>query len=117
MDDLPDREPPRFWIAVSIFVVALALTVFMLVYNTVRAEAQQQCPPLSALVEELGTKYGERIVWEGTAPTPQGAFEIMMFQSPKGTWTIVQVQGTQACMFAAGKDGTPIERELPGEDA
>jgi hypothetical protein len=107
MDDLPPRETPRAWIAAGIFLAAFTLAFVMLVFTHVRAHAQP-CPPLEAMIEELGTKYGERIVWEGTAPTPQGPIEVMLFQSDK-TWTIIQVKGISACIVAAGESGTPIE--------
>jgi len=111
MDDLPEKEPPRVWIAAGIFLAALTLAFVMLVYTSINAHAQQQrCTSLSTLIEDLGTKLQQRIVWEGTIPTPSGTpVEAMLFQSPKGTWTLIAVQGVTACLMAAGANATPIE--------
>jgi hypothetical protein len=109
MDDFPQKETPRFWVALCIFGVAIILAVVMSVFLTVKAHAQQQCPPLESMIDELGKKYQEQIVWQGVAPTPRGPVEVMLFQSPKGTWTIIQVVGITACPLGAGTDATPIE--------
>jgi hypothetical protein len=110
MDDFP-KEFPRVWVAAGIFLAAITLAFFMLVYTSIQAHAQQQkCAALSATIEDLGSKLGQRIVWEGTIPTPSGVpVEAMLFQSPKGSWTMMAVQGVAACFMAAGENGTPIE--------
>ena len=114
MDDFP-QEPPRFWIAVSIFVATLALIVFMLVYTTVRAEAQPlQCVRMENLIKGMTEVLHERKIWQGVKNTPQGPIETFLFQSQDGkTWTIVDVLGKDAtgkpvvCFVAVGTNGVP----------
>jgi hypothetical protein len=97
-----------------VYAVAFAVAIAACFYLVPRAYAQQQqCPHLSALVDELGEKYGEQVIWGGTAA--QGQVRFMLFQSPEGTWTFVQVQGVQACPVAAGQSGTGPAPEQPGE--
>jgi hypothetical protein len=116
MDDFPRAEPPRFWIAFSILCITFALAFVMLVFNSVKADAQQQnCVPLERLITDLGEKFKERIEWQGVVNSPQGPIETMLFQSKKGTWTFVTVRGVTACILAAGESGTPIGET--GEDA
>jgi hypothetical protein len=108
-DDFPPREPPRFWIAVSIFVATLALIVFMLVYTTVRAEAQDQaiCAPADILFKQFGEVVKEKIIWEGTMKLEQGALQFVLFQGEKGNWSLFVVQDGIACLRARGDGGTP----------
>lgn len=82
----------------------------MLVYTTVRAEAQPACEPLAKVIDDLGSKFQEQIVWEGTA-VPRGGppAQVLLFQSPKGTWTLLAVHGVTACLMAVGTDATPLE--------
>jgi hypothetical protein len=75
---------------------------------TIRAEAQQQCGPFESVIEGLAVAH-EVIVWEGTMPTAQGPVEVVMFQSAKGSWTLVAKSGTTACLMAMGNAGTPLE--------
>ena len=106
MDDFPTREPPRFWIAFSILCAAFALAFIMLVYSSIRAEAQEQapiCAPLSHLVPAWEEVHKEKIVWEGVMPTPQGPLEFVLFQSDKGGWSLFVVQGGIACLRAGGR--------------
>lgn len=108
-DDFPPREPPRFWIAVSIFVATLALIVFMLVYTTVRAEAQEQaiCAPAEVILRQYSEVMKEKIVWEGTMPTEQGPLEFILLQSESGKWSLFVSQQGVACLRAKGDGGTP----------
>lgn len=103
-----DDKPATAWLWYLIGIWAL-IGVALIMLGTGMARAQEQCPPLEAMIEELGQKYQERIVWQGVAPSPRGPVEIMLFQSPKGTWSILQVVGITACPIAGGTDATPIE--------
>ena len=74
------------------------------------AMAQQQCIPVATLVDDLGERYDEQIVWQGVVAAPNGGrVEIMLFQSAKGSFTIAAVQGITACILSTGQDATPIE--------
>lgn len=101
-DDFPPATTPRFWIAFSILCIAFASWVIVATCRT--AAAQELCFPLPSLIDELGKKFGEVIVWEGAAEN----VETMLFQSPKETWTLVRVQGGNGCIIGAGKHGTPV---------
>jgi hypothetical protein len=101
-----DDKPATAWLWYLIGIWALT-GVALVMLGTGMARAQEQCPPLERLVTDLGEKYGEQIIWEGTVPTQQGgAFEAMLFQSEK-SWTFVIVQGISACVVAAGTDSNP----------
>lgn len=109
MDDLPERETPRVWIAAGIFLAAITLAFVMLVYNSIQAHAQQvQCAPIRSVVDMLAVSK-ERVLWGGVTKTAQGVSEILLFQSPQETWTLVTVQNGIGCIVAEGRDGTPIE--------
>lgn len=102
-----DEKPAKAWVWYFIGMWVL-ISVALIMLGTGTARAQQPCPPLEAMIEELGQKYQERIVWQGVAPSPRGPVEVMLFQSPKGTWTILQVVGITACPIAGGTDATPL---------
>lgn len=110
MDDDFPKEPPRFWIAVSIFVATLALIVFMLVYTTVRAHAQEQplCAPAEILLRQFSEIHKEQPVWEGVVPQETGPIEVILLQGAKNTWTLFTVRGGIACIIASGRDATPV---------
>ncbi len=64
------------------------------------AEGTASCAPLSALAEQLATKYGERRVAAGLSA--QGML-FQVFQSQSGTWTLVVSDAAgRACALAAG---------------
>lgn len=109
MPDLPEKEPPVFWITVSIFVAALILAVIMLVYTGIRAEAQEQprCAPAEALLRQFSEIHKERVIWEGVVPQETGPIEIVLMQSEKNTWTMFTLRGGIACIIASGKDANP----------
>lgn len=115
MDDLPEKEPPRFWIAFTVLCAAFTLAFIMLVYNTIRAEAQQQCARMDGLIKGMEDAFHERKIWQGVKDTPQGPIETFLFQSESGSWTIVDVVGKDAagkpvgCFVAVGKAGVPNE--------
>lgn len=90
------------------FVLYLIAVIGLILLSTISANAQSRCAPLESVIEGLG-QANERIVWEGTMPTAQGAIEALLFQSAQGTWTFVVKQGTTACFMAAGTGATPIE--------
>lgn len=103
-----DENPSRAWLWYFIGLLAL-IGVALIMLGSGTANAQPKCMDLSTLVDELGEKYGEVIVWAGNMRTPPGAPEVkvMKFQSPKGTWTLVAVQGIQACFMSVGDGATP----------
>lgn len=110
MDDFP-RDPPRFWIAFSLFCAAFALAVIMSVYLTVRAEAQDRsiCAPAAALFPQYSAALKEKIIWEGNVKLEQGVLEFVLFQGETGKWTLFIVQDGIACLRAQGQNGTPNE--------
>lgn len=107
-----DESPRRpFLVALGILLTALALSAIMLVYTSIRAEAQQAplCAPASALLSQFAEIHKEQPVWEGTVPHESGPVEIILMQSAKNTWTLISVRGGIACILAAGSDATPIQ--------
>lgn len=111
MDDLPERETPRVWIAAGIFLAAITLAFVMLIYNSIRAEAQEQplCAPANILIPQFAEIHKERPVWGGIIPLQQGPVEAILLQSARNTWTFLTIRGGVACIVAAGKDATPVE--------
>ena len=114
MDDFP-AEKPRFWIAMGLLLTAFALAVVMSVFLTVKAHAQEPppangpiCAPMAHLIPAWQEVHQERVVWEGTSPTPQGPIELVLLQSASGTWSLFVVQGGIGCLRAAGNSGTPV---------
>jgi hypothetical protein len=114
MDDLPEKDTPRAWIAFGILLAAVTLAFFMLVYTHVRAEAQEQqhCGPAEILLRQFSEIHKERPVWEGTVHSETGPVEVILLQGDKNTWTLFSIQGSiqgaVACVIATGKDATPI---------
>lgn len=109
MDDLPEIETPaKAARAVGIaFAIAIILALGAVFYLTPRAHAQPatiRCDKLTTIIDDLGQKFGEVIQWEGS----KGQAETMLFQSEKGTWSIVQSKDGVACITAFGESGTPI---------
>lgn len=107
MDDFP-QKPPLFWRCLGAGLVILALAML---FYTSRAEAQPACEPLAKVIDDLGSKFEEVIAWEGTA-VPRGSnppAQVLLFQSPKGTWTLLAVHGVTACLMAVGTDAAPLE--------
>ena len=119
MDDLPEKDTPRAWIAFGILLAAFSLAFFMLVYNTIRAEAQQQaplCARMDGLMKGMEDAFHERKIWQGVKNTPQGPIETFLFQSEDGkSWTQVDVVGKDeagksvGCFVALGTNGVPNE--------
>jgi hypothetical protein len=112
MDDLPRAEPPRFWIAFSILCITFALAFVMLVFNSVRADAQDGsiCAPADVLFRQFSEVVKEKIIWEGTMKLEQGVLQFVLFQSESGgNWTLFTVQEGIACLRAKGEAGTPNE--------
>lgn len=111
MDDLPEREPPRFWIAFGVLCAAFTLAFFMLVYSSVRAEAQDRsiCAPAKDLFPQYSAVLKEKIVWEGNVKLEQGVLEFVLFQGETGKWSLFVVQDGIACLRAQGQNGTPNE--------
>jgi len=112
MDDFP-KEKPRFWIAMGLLLTAFALAVVMSVFLTVKAHAQEPqpgpiCAPMVHLIPAWQEVHQERVIWEGTSPTPQGPIELVLLQSASGTWSLFVVQGGVGCLRAAGNSGTPV---------
>ena len=102
-------DDKRAWFAYFAAMAGLiAITLLALFILTPKAQAQPRCGPFESVIDGLAVAQ-EVIVWEGTMPTAQGPVEVVMFQSAKGTWTLVAKSGTTACLMAMGKDGTEIE--------
>lgn len=109
MDDFPEHEPPRFWIAFSMLVAAVVLAVLMLAYLTTRADAQEQplCAPAEVLLRQFSEIHKERPIWEGVVPQETGPIEIILLQGEKNTWTMFTIRGGIACIIASGQDANP----------
>lgn len=110
MDDFPEKEPPRFWIAFTILCTALALCFGMLVYTSTEVHAQNVlCEPMPQMVNRLGVAK-ELVVWGGVAQGPEGTpIEIILFQSNRGSWSLIRVASNIGCLIGQGNSGTPIE--------
>jgi hypothetical protein len=104
-----DKEPPRFWIAFSILCITFALCFVMLVFNSVRADAQELlCVPGDALIRQTMEVKKQVPVWEGTIPVEgQPPAEAVLTQSEKGGWSIFLIQNGTACLLFAGTDANP----------
>jgi hypothetical protein len=111
MDNLPEKESPRVWIAAAFFLVAILLAATMLLYTSTRVEAQDQaiCAPADVLFKQFGEVVKEKIIWEGEMKLEQGVLEFVLFQGEKGNWTLFVVQDGIACLRARGGAGTPNE--------
>lgn len=109
MDDLPEKDTPRAWIAAGIMLAAIGLAFVMLVYTTIRANAQELCAPASEVFPVWDEIHHERPVWEGVTNTPNGPVETVLLQSATGTWSMFLIRNGIACLTGAGQDGTPIE--------
>jgi len=109
MEDLPEAEPKRFWIALGIFGIALIVATVMLVYTTITADAQEQplCAPAEILLRQFSEIHKERPIWEGVVPQETGPIEIILMQGEKNTWTMFTIRGGIACIIASGQDANP----------
>lgn len=113
MNDLPEKDTPRAWIAAGIFLAAILLAAFMVVYTTVTAKAQEQplCAPAEILLRQFSEIHKERVVWQGVIPRDTGPIEVLLMQSDKNTWTLFSVEssvnGAVACIVASGRDANP----------
>ena len=111
MDEkLPDEKPARAWLWYFIAMVALiGVALVMLGTGTAKAQPQPQirCGPIRAVVDLLAVSQ-ERVMWSGVVE--QGTAEILLFQSPRETWSLVTVQKGIGCIVEKGNAGTPIEQ-------
>lgn len=105
-----DEKPAKAWVWYIVGLVAL-FGAALIMLGTGTAHSQPACEPLAKVIDDLGSKFQEQIVWEGIAVSPRGGppVQALLFQSPKGTWTMIAVQGITACLMAAGTDATPLE--------
>lgn len=117
-DDLPEKESPRVWIAAGIFLAAIVLATVMMVYTSIRAEAQEQqptCVHMDRLVEAMEKVFKQRLIWQGVVDSPIGKTETFKFQSETGAWTDVDVVGKDpmgkavGCFMRSGTNGVPNE--------
>lgn len=117
MDDLPERETPRVWIAAGIFLAAITLAFVMLVYNSIHAHAQQMlCVPGDALIRQTIEVKKQRPIWEGTIEAPgQPPAQIVITQSEKGAWSQFIIQNGTACLLFVGGDANPPVKPLDPE--
>lgn len=109
-DDFPQGGRP-FLVTLGILLSAFALAAVMLIYTSIRAEAQQAplCVPASVLLPQWAEIHKERPVWGGVVPSDAGPIEMILLQSDKENWTLITIRGGIACVIAAGSDATPIE--------
>lgn len=117
MDDLPERETPRVWIAAGIFLAAILLAAGMMLYTGTRAHAQQMlCVPGDTLIRQTIEVKKQRPVWEGTIEAPgQPPAQIVITQSEKGAWSQFIIQNGTACLLFVGGDANPPLKSLDPE--
>jgi len=116
MDDFPDEKPGIAWTVYLVAIVGLiAVALMALLVLPPPAHAQEPppsngpiCAPMAHLIPAWQEVHKERVVWEGTSPTPQGPIELVLLQSASGTWSLFVVQGGIGCLRAAGNSGTPV---------
>lgn len=62
------------------------------------------CGPTSNILAFLRERYGERMIWWGEVPSEApGGTTMILAQRPDGkTWTLLGLQGGEACMIASG---------------
>lgn len=79
----------------------IAAAVAMLAATSVEAAPTEPCVPVAQLNNYLMMRYGEYRI--GTRP---GTFpyRLWLFASKSGTWTVVKVNGSEACIIEAGRD-------------
>ena len=82
------------------FVIAALAAVFVFLGSESQAQ-QTQCGPSATLAQHLADNFGERPVFEGV--TPDGSLLVFFVNDTSGTWTIALVQGSAACLVAAGQ--------------
>jgi len=107
--DLPPATTPRFWIAFTILCLTFVVAFVMAVFSSTEVKAQERqvrCGPIRTVVDLLAVSK-ERVMWSGV--TAQGAAELLLFQSPRETWSMVTVQNGIGCIVETGNAGTPIE--------
>lgn len=107
----PWREPAFLWMLIAISTIALLLLLG--VFDRARAQAGPVCMPLELLVSRVKERFGEDLAWTGTVRSSIGTAKAMLFQSRKGSWTLVVVQGVVACIVAGGSEGEPLATGLP----
>ncbi len=100
----------RWLFASIVFVLGVWVLVLAFAFSAGAQQVQQaeheagRCWPYSDVVEELATKYGERVVGLGlTDETPPRALQV--FASRNGGWTMIVVSSAGvACTVASGTD-------------
>lgn len=98
-----------------LFAATLVVAILLLagVFDRARAQAGPVCMPLELLVSRVKERFGEDLAWTGTVRSSVGTAKAMLFQSRKGSWTLVVVQGVVACIVAGGSEGEPLATGLP----
>lgn len=105
-DDFPQNARP-FLVTLSLLLAAFALVTVMLIYTSVKAEAQTLCAPAKALIEQFAKSHGETPVWGGVVPSDKGPVEVIILQSEKSTWTLISIRQGIACILTGGTDANP----------
>lgn len=84
------------------------LAIGLLLAGASPAHVQQQCAPYERAATMLKEKYSEARIWAGIMRMPQGAFEVELWQSEAGTWTMLALRGDMACMMHSGEGGEAL---------
>lgn len=102
-------------ISAIVAVLAMGLAIGYAACSAVLPAAAQagQCFERGKLIELARKRYREVPVWEGSVNHNGAAFESVLLQSPKGTWTFIILVGTKACVLATGVSGTAVEVGTP----
>lgn len=115
MDDFPNEKPGIAWTVYLVAIVGLIAIALMALFSLTPAHAQEQppangpiCAPMSHLIPAWQEVHKERVVWEGTSPTPQGPIELVLLQAASGSWSLFAVLNGIGCLRAAGNSGTPV---------
>ncbi|MCP4328437.1 MAG: hypothetical protein GY791_08375 [Alphaproteobacteria bacterium] len=91
----------------KILIMAAAAAFFM-----PAAEAHTaRCYPAARLFDTLRAQFGERPVGAGVAAS--GAFQLQMWASPVGTWTLVYLRPDKAACVVADGDGWTLAPAAP----
>ena len=101
----------RAWTA-FLAMVATGLLANLLLLTPAKAQASN-CFPLESLIEAVGGKLGQELVWTGITPAPNTAVRVMLFQSQSGAWTLVAAHGVTACIIGFGREGEAVATGLP----
>ena len=81
-------------------------SLFLFLFSFQTGNSQGACAALSAIEENLIEQYHERRIFEGT--TQGGSVFVFFVNDETGSWTILEVFGTAACVRASGQKAAMV---------